>query len=155
MIGNSGITGTYRDLPFLDWRVTKKVGDTYVTGTTGAVGSDTLFTTTGTVAVVVFGICRVSVTEAVAGATIMVYTSGNAAIAITDAELIVADKLWQDSIPDINGSKLSSNPINTPFIMTANANITQTIGTQALSAGQIDYYCIWSPLEAGASVVAA
>lgn len=157
MIGNSGISGTYRDLPFLSWRVAKKVGDTYVTETTGAVGNDTLFTVTGDVRIKEFyGVCNVSVTEALAGGTIEVGISGNTAafIALTDAELITAAKLWQDATPEANPAGVSG-ATDAGFILMNGADILQKITTQALSAGQIDYYCIWTPLEAGAQVTPA
>jgi hypothetical protein len=96
---------------------------TFVTGTTGATGAHTLFTVTGNCLVRVFGICDTTATD------------------LDDGDN------WVDAGPEVELSSLPSS-----FIVNDGADIVLTIATAAVSAGVVDFYCIWRPLSSDANI---
>lgn len=122
---------------------------TYVAGTTGATGATTLFTVTGCVAVRVFGICTTSLEGA---ATLEVGISGDTAsilAQISDTTGLDANELYLDATPTTQVEALPSK-----LIIGNGQDIIQTIGSTAITAGALTYYCIWSPISSGANVEA-
>ncbi len=123
---------------------------TYVTATTGATGATTLFTVTGTVAVRVFGVCGLSLSGA---ATLEVGISGDTAVIlaqIANATALLTDELYLDATPT---TKVEALPAI--LIISAGQDIIQTIGSTALTAGVLTYYCLWTPISEDGNVVAA
>lgn len=130
-------------------------GNWNFTDDTGATTAYTLFTVTGDVIVQVFGVADVALTSGGA-ATIEVGVSGNTAsiIAQTTATALIANEIWHDATPtttleaiDIEGTKT---------VVVANGqDIILTIGGAAVTAGDVDFYCLWRPLELASTVVAA
>ncbi|MBI5732623.1 hypothetical protein HY967_01545 [Candidatus Jorgensenbacteria bacterium] len=123
---------------------------TYVAGTTGATGVTTLFTVTGVVTVRVFGVCGTTITGA---GTLEVGISGATAVIlaqIVNATDLAANELYLDATPTTQVEALPSQ-----LIISNGQDIIQTIGTTALTGGQITYYCIWTPLSSDGNVVAA
>ena len=123
---------------------------TYVAGTTGATGATTLFTVTGCVAVRVFGVCGTTIEGA---GTLEVGISGATAVIlaqIADATDLVADEIYVDATPTTKVEPLPSR-----LIIGNGQDIIQTIGSTALTAGQITYYCLWAPISTDGNVVAA
>ena len=121
---------------------------TYVAASTGAVGSKTLFTVTGTVAVYVFGICAIDLASA--GGTIEVGITGNTAAVIAQATStdIDAGEFWRDATPVTVAA--------IPSLLMLNAtNILQKITGATVSAGEMTYYCLWIPISSDGNVVAA
>jgi hypothetical protein len=142
------------------WRVVKKE-DIAFTGATGNSHGDkdgtdaahTLFKVDGDCAVLgVFGIINVDLTGA--SGTVEVGVVGNTAklLAQTTATTLDAHDVWTDA-----GSEASVDimPAGGFFVIADGADIIETVATTDIAAGQIDYYCIWAPLEAGASITAA
>jgi hypothetical protein len=41
------------------------------------------------------------------------------------------------------------------FALSGGLDIIETVATTDIAAGQMDYFCVWSPCEPNASVVAA
>lgn len=119
----------------------------------GAQGALTLFTVTGTVFIQVFGVCQADITGALA--TLEVGIAGNTAglIALTVGTTIDQYQLWKDATPLANLAAL--NLVTRSTVITNSANVIQTIATANVTAGIIDYYCIWSPLSSSGNVVAA
>lgn len=115
---------------------------TFVAGTTGAVGAHTLFTVTGNVLVQVFAVCDTSLAGATA--TVEVGTANNTAalIAQTTATDIDDGDNWVDATPEVELSALPGS-----FIVNDGADIVLTVATAAVSAGVMDFYCIWRPLS--------
>lgn len=160
MLANSGISGVFRGLPFLEWKVAKKAM-TYVGGSgTGATGTVNLFTVTGDVLIYRFwGSVNTSVTDDGGATTIEVGTANNINALmdqIADATALVDGTIWSHGsapVADIGeGNPVThiAQPIND------GANIIQTIGAGSnVDGGQIDYYCIWASVEVGANIVAA
>ena len=119
---------------------------TYVTATTGATGAHTLFTVTGNVLVTVFGIVDTNLTGA---ATLEVGIVGNTAglLAQTaDATTLDDGEIYVDN------ASATIEALPSPFILNDGTDIIQTIGTTAVTAGVIDFYCLWRPLSAGANI---
>ena len=123
---------------------------TYVAGTTGTVDAHTLFTVTGDVLIRIFATCSVNL-DSDGVATIEVGIAGNTAalLAQTTATGIDAGEVWIDNAP----ATIEALPATQ--IVTNGTDIIATIGTAAIKAGALTFYCLWRPLSSGASVVAA
>lgn len=126
---------------------------TFVATTTGATGQHTLFTVTGDVLVTVFGICNTDLTSGGA-ATISVGTANNVSglIGVTTATGIDNDDCWLGSSPALEVQPLSDG--SGISIINDGADITYNILSATITAGQIDFYCLFRPLESTANVVA-
>ena len=138
------------NVPITDLGLVASKAITYVTGTTGAIGVTTLFTVTGPVVVRVFGICGITI---VGAATLEVGISGDTArilAQIADATVLAADEIYLDATPTLKVEAIPSQ-----VIISNGQDIIQTIGSAPMSAGQITYYCAWTPLGATGLVVAA
>ena len=124
---------------------------TYVAATTGAVGAHTLFTVTGNVFVKIFGVCTVDVTGS---GTNEVGVAGNTAalIAQTTGTAIDAGEVWYSNTPVLGTTAVTNI---TERLIVGGADIIETIATDTLTAGSVTYYCYWTPLDSGSSVVAA
>ncbi len=123
---------------------------TYVAATTGTVDAHTLFTVTGDVLVRIFATCSVNL-DSDGAATIEVGITGNTAglIAQTTATGIDAGEVW------IDNAAATIEALPATQILTNGTDIIATIGTAAIKAGALTFYCLWRPLSVGASVVAA
>ena len=121
----------------------------------GAQGSLVMFTVSGTVLVEVFGVCQTSLTTGGGAATVELGIAGNTAalIAQTVATTIDQYQTWQDATPEANPGPVDVSARS--FVITNGADIEFKIATADLTAGIIDFYCLWTPLSAGATVVAA
>ena len=119
----------------------------------GAQGAKTMFTVTGTVVAQVLGVCQSDLTGVLA--TVELGIAGNTAALIAQAVATSVDQYqtWQDATPEANPGPVVLT--NRNFIITNGADIILTIATADLTAGIIDFYCLWSPLSSGATVVAA
>lgn len=131
----------------------------------GAVGTVAVFTVSGRVMVTVIGAyCTTLLTEAGATSTIKLGTAtdddryiANPTGGVTDID---AGEWWGGTTPvagSIDILSASGSGAATPDqsgILTSES-IILTIGAQACNAGVLDVYCIWEPLSAGATLVAA
>lgn len=123
---------------------------TYAAATTGATGASTLFTVTGCVAVRVFGVCGLTL---VGAATLEVGITGTTAVVlaqIADATDLATDEIYVDATPT---TKVEAMPSR--LVIGNGQDIIQTIGSTALTAGVLEYFCVWSPLSNDGNVVAA
>lgn len=134
------------------WQLARKTYSFAVQG--GAQGALTLFTVTGTVFAQVFGVCQTLMNSGGA-ATIEVGISGNTAalIAQTTATDLDQYETWQDASPEANPGAVDLTARS--FVVTGGADVIFTIGTADLTAGVIDFYCLWAPLSADGLVTAA
>lgn len=127
---------------------------TYVTATTGATGAHTLFTVTGDVIAVVFGLCKTNLAGA---ATLAVGVSGNTAKMVST----VADTTTIDANDSIGGATTGETLAATldstgvgGFLLANGIDIIMTIGATPITAGVIDWYCLWRPLSSDGLVTA-
>jgi len=141
----------------LAWRVAKKVASAFTGGTANSHGDHdgtgdpyTLFTVTGDVAVkAVVGIVNVNVAGA---GTLEVGVAGNTAALIAqvaDTTTLDDGDVLVDGTESVGVEAIANTGM---FIINDGADIIETLGSANLTAGQIDWYCIWAPLEAGAAV---
>lgn len=133
------------------WQLARKTYSFAVQG--GAQGALTLFTVTGTVFAQVFGVCQTDL--AGAGATVEVGISGNTAALIAQTTGTDVDQYmtWQDATPEDNPGAVDLTARS--FVLTNGADVIYTIGTADLTAGVIDFYCLWAPLSSDGLVTAA
>lgn len=119
----------------------------FVAETTGAVGTTTLFSVTGTVAINVYGFC----TENLAGSgTLAVGVSGSTSCLCDQQNATAIDnhEVWHDSVLAVGGQVAGHWHI-------INQDIIQTIASDTVSAGSLTYYCNWVPLSSDGNVISA
>lgn len=118
----------------------------------GAIGTVPLFTVSGQVLLAVVAVCSTNLAGATATHRVGNSTTTNRYQAQVTATNIVAG----DTI-DLSGEVAAGTaPGTTPNQVAFNAeSVIATIGTAAISAGVLTYYCFYRPLSAGATVSAA
>jgi len=115
---------------------------TFVTGTTGATGAHTLFTVTDNVLATVFGVCDTDLTGA---ATIEVGVGTNTAQLL--AQIANATTLDDGDVYVDNATEVGAGFIPAMQVINDGADIIMTIGSTAVTAGVVDFYCLWRPLN--------
>lgn len=158
----------------LEWKVTKHISSAFDGATTNAHGSlgekptYTVFTVTGDVIIKSYwGVVNTTLTDAGDAGRVEVGVVGNTALlmaqiagATAGATLLEDGDIWHDAVSEAaGGSKLSgnntANDYLTEFYINDGANIVEITSGADITAGQIDYYIIWAPAEAGARVAGA
>ena len=61
-------------------------------------------------------------------------------------------KTWQDISPEANPGAVDIT--GRSFVITNSVGVIFTIAGEALTAGIIDFYCLWTPLSATGNVAA-
>lgn len=144
----------------LVWQITKHVSSVFLGGTSNKHGNDggtndpyTIFNVTGDVAVkALVGIVNTNLAGA---ATLEVGVASNTAKLLAQiADTTNADDgdVYTDAGTEAN---IDIWPAESLYFINDGADIIETTGTTNITAGQIDYYCIWAPLEPGAFVASA
>lgn len=147
----------------LTWQVAKHVASAYTGGTANSHGDHdgtadpyTIFTVTGDVVVKAFwGVVNTTVVSTSDTGTLEVGVAGNTAKLLgqtTAGSGTVADG---DILTD-SGSEAGIDILATSGALLGindGADIIETLATNNFTAGQIDWYVIWAPVEAGAKVV--
>jgi len=118
---------------------------TFAAATTGAVGSHTLFTVTGNVLVSVFGIVDTSIDSAGAP-TIEVGVTGNTAVLI--AQGTAKNYADGDIYVDATDTRVGAGAVPAMQVINDGLDILLKITSATLTAGVIDFYCLWRPLSA-------
>ncbi len=133
------------------WRSAR--GNYDFTADGGAQGAFSIFTVTGEVMVQVFGLCSTSLTSGGA-ATIELGITGNTAalIAQTTATDLDQYESWQDNAPEANPGAVDMTART--FVIANGADVILTVATADLTAGVIDFFCLWRPLSTDGNVVA-
>ena len=125
--------------------MTKSV--TFAAGTTGAIGTFTLATVTGAVAMSVIGVCTTDVT----GSGSIEVGTGNltgAFIATTTGTGVLNKKIWWNATPAF---VLATSSITKQLM--ANDTVVYKITTNTLTAGVVKFYIMWAPMSDDAAVV--
>ena len=120
---------------------------TFVENLTGNAAAHTLFTVTGNVIATVFGICDTNLST---GATIEVGVASNTASIIAqvaDSNSLDDGMIWVDATPAVGAETLPE-----PRILNDGTDIILTIGTADLTAGVVDFYCLYRPLSSDGAV---
>ncbi len=113
----------------------------------------TIFTVTGEVLVRVFAVCKTLLVGATA--TLELGLVGNTAslIAQTLATDIGANNIWLDATPSV-GSDILAN-LTGPHIVVNGLDIVETVATANITAGEIEYICLFRPLSFDGKVESA
>lgn len=143
------------------WRIAKKVGSDYTGGTANSHGDYdgtgmpyTLFTVTGDVIIkAIWGVVNTDLAGATA--TIEVGVTGNTAGLIAQETCTDLDdgNIYTSATNAIGVARMGDSGALTAI--NDGLDIIETLGTANVTSGQIDWYVIWMPCEANASVVAA
>ena len=117
----------------------------------GATGTINLFTVTGMIIARVVGFCN---TDLVGAATLEVGVTGSTALClaqIADATTLDVGEIYADAtVAKFEAISDTVPPKN--LISTA---IFATVGTTNITAGQVDFYCIWNPISSDGNVASA
>lgn len=157
----------YRDgnrVPITNAGIITKRTITFAGGTTDAWGDDggakdggVVFTVTGLVACRVIGVCKTSLTGdtstielGITGAT-AIFQAQDTSTGI-DAGHIVLNNATSATYFIVGEEQAAAD--NLPEYVLNGNDIILTVTTANITAGVIDYYCIWTPLSDDASVVA-
>lgn len=122
----------------------------------GAQGSNTLFTVTGPVLISRL-VCTCSETLVGAG-TLEIGISGTTTAfmaQVADATTIAAGDIYHDATVDATIELASVSTTTAARILGNGQDIIATVGTANITDGTLNFVCFWTPLAAGASVVAA
>jgi hypothetical protein len=139
--------------PVSDWQLAR--GNYNFDDDGGAAGALTIFDQTGDVMLQVIAWVKDTVTS-LGAATIELGVAGDTAalIALTAKTNLVTGRLWHDSTPTTTIEAIDFDGARSFFLPNGPRDIILTIATADLTAGDIEFYCLWRPLSAGASVVA-
>lgn len=119
---------------------------TFVGNETGDQAAHTVFTVTGDVLVTVWGQCKTNIAGA---GTMELGIVGNVAgiiARIADATDLDAGENWVDATPET----ISTLP--STLILNNGSDIILTIGTADLTAGVVDFACLWRPVSSDGSI---
>lgn len=145
--------------PIMDVTYGQKVDKvvTFAGGTTNNTGDydgtgnpTTLFYVQGVVRMRILAKCTVSLDGALATIEVGTALSTPGLIAQTTATDIDINELWNDATPT---TSIEATTVLTEKIVSQ--NVIQTVATANITAGEIQYTCIWYPLSENALVVAA
>lgn len=158
----------YRDanrVPVTNAGIITKKSVTFAGATADAWGNDggaldgaALFTVTGVVKAQVFGVCSVNLAG---GATIEVGIDGATAIFLpqeTDTDIDAGEMWVNDAAPAtyyILGEEEAAADNLPLYLLNGNDIIFTVSGGANVTAGQMDFYCIWTPISTDGSVVAS
>jgi len=109
-----------------------------------------LFTVTGDVQLLIFGICKTSLTTSDA-ITIEVGVAGDTACLIAqiaDATALIQNEIYLDATPT---TTVEAFAVAAPFIVSGGQDIILTT-TGTVTAGTIAFYCFWRPLSVDGAV---
>lgn len=155
----SAITSTFRRdanrQPISNLGFTESKLITFDGGTTNGIGDYdgtgnpvTLFSVTGDVAINVFGICTVDLVGASATVEFGV-TSSTAALGNQQTATNVDQyDVYHDAVLAIGGQVAGHAHITSE-------DVILTVGTANITAGAIQFYCLWNPLSSDGKVTAA
>ena len=126
---------------------------TFAAATTGSIAQHDLFIATGSVLITVFGLVNTDLTSGGA-ATFSIGTSGNVAgiLGVVTATTLNDGDVYVDTTDRVQLGPLSTTSL---VIINGGQDITYDILTATITDGQIDFYCLWRPLDSGSAVIAA
>lgn len=122
---------------------------TFAAATTGAVAAHTVFTVTGNVLATVFGVCDTTL-DSGGAPTIEMGVTGNTAVLIPQsvAKSLADGEVWVDATM----TRVGAGAIPAMQVINDGNDIILTIASATVTAGKVDFYCLWRPLSDGASI---
>ena len=139
-------------VPFSSNRSDKTVAFTGGVGL-GQVGTVALYTVTGSVFVYLMSVCTENLTEAAPTATVEVGYAGATAVLIAQTDAVDIDNgmVWLGNTPAVRETLASIGGL----FVADGADIILTVAAQNVPDGTLTFYCFWTPLAPGSSVIAA
>jgi len=122
---------------------------TFAAATTGAIGSHTLFTVTGNVLLSVFGVVDTTLDSAGAP-TIEVGVTGNTAVLI--AQGTAKNYADGDIYVDATDTRVGAGAVPAMQIINDGLDVLLKITGATLTAGVVDWYCLWRPLSSTGNI---
>lgn len=122
---------------------------TFAAATTGAIAAHTVFTVTGNVLATVFGICDTTLTSAGAP-TIEMGLTGNTAVLIAQsvAASLADGEVWVDATM----TRVGAGAVPAMQAVNDGNDIILTVATATITAGAIDFYCLFRPLSSDGNI---
>jgi len=114
-------------------------------------GQVNLFTVTGDVIVRIVAVVKTNCASGGCNVSVGIAADVDAIIPVTDITLLAAQEIWHDATPDTEIEALGSMR---EHIITDGNDITLN-SSAADNSGAITFYCFWTALSSGATVVAA
>lgn len=141
------------------WYLARKVIAAAGTSLTTGASPVTLFTVTGDVVARVFATVQTALASTLNNGTLAIGVSGNTggfiAATTADGTNFPTGAVWAgDTSPTVKSEVFTASALNGNPVA-GSANITCTIATNSMTSGAITFYCLWLPISAGASVIAA
>ncbi|MCR4329489.1 MAG: hypothetical protein NUV65_03010 [Candidatus Roizmanbacteria bacterium] len=122
---------------------------TFAAATTGAVAAHTVFTVTGNVLVSVFGVCDTTLDSGGAPTIEMGVTGNTAALIAQSVGKSLADgEVWVDATM----TRVGVGAIPSMQVLNDGNDIILTIASATVTAGVIDFYCLWRPLSSDGNI---
>src|SRR3990167_8404085 len=122
---------------------------TFAAATTGAIGSHTLFTVTDNVLISVFGVVDTTLDSAGAP-TIEVGVTGNTAVLI--AQGTAKNYADGDIYVDATDTRVGAGAVPAMQIINDGLDVLLKITGATLTAGVVDWYCLWRPLSSTGNI---
>ncbi len=103
-----------------------------------------IFTVTGNVIVKVIGVCTTDLVGASATISVGVTADTDGILPTTTAPDITAGEIWHDATPD---SPIELSSVMVEKIIANGADIIGTVASADITAGVIDFICLWKPIS--------
>jgi hypothetical protein len=148
----------------LQFRVAKKAATAYTGASANTHGDHdgtadpyTIFNVNGTVIVAdFFGVVKTAVVSASDTGTLEVGTAGNTAKLLAQTTAGSGTLAAGDILTDAGSEAgVDVNAFSGAKHYIYNLPIIETLATNNMNSGQIDWYCVWAPAEPGASITPA
>ena len=122
---------------------------TFAAATTGAIAAHTLFTVTGNILLTIFGVVDTTITSAGAP-TIEVGVTGNTAALIAQslAASLADGEVWVDGTL----TRVGVGAVPAMQVLNDGNDVILTVATATLTAGAVDFYCLWRPLSSDGNI---
>ena len=122
---------------------------TFAAATTGAIAAHTLFTVTGNILLTIFGVVDTTITSAGAPTIEVGVTCNTAALIAQSLAASLADgEVWVDGTL----TRVGVGAVPAMQVLNDGNDVILTVATATLTAGAVDFYCLWRPLSSDGNV---
>lgn len=144
----------------LNWQITVHRSSVFDGGTTNSHGDDggtndpyTIFSVKGDVIIkAIWGICNTTLVSATAQISVGVVGNVAVLLALEEVDEILDGNVYVSATQAVGAAAIANTGL---FAINDGLDVIETTATANVTAGQIDYYCIWAPAEDGASIISA
>ncbi|KKL17220.1 hypothetical protein LCGC14_2487720, partial [marine sediment metagenome] len=144
----------------LNWQITTHRSSVFDGGTTNSHGDlagtndpYTIFTVNGDIIIkAIWGICNTTLVSATGQIEVGVVGNLAALIALEEVDEILDGNVYVSATQAVGVASITNSGL---FAINDGLDIIETPLTANVTGGQLDYYCIWAPVEDGASLTSA